>query len=165
MERVGMVVTGRLLTTPRIHTCDDLKASCGKTQTRDRRESDAPVPSLQFKLYASPRVRQDVRISSPPSRGYSSSKTHSVRVEFTRQHDNYLVKYLATYSPSKDGRSGNTSFKRLVANVRPFVSLFCTDSDRSCRQRDIGRGPYTTRGLARALCQEFEPFRPAHIEL
>ena len=116
---------------------------CGKTQTRDRRWTDAT--RLRFSPDdASP--RQDVRISSPPSRRYGSSKTHSVRVEFTRQHDNYLVKYLATYSPSKEGRSGNIPFRRLVANVRPFVSLFCTDSDRSCRKRGTGRGPYTIRG-------------------
>ncbi|KAF8548123.1 hypothetical protein OG21DRAFT_803843 [Imleria badia] len=43
-------------------------------------------------------------------------QTHSIRVEFTKEHDNYLVKYLATYCPSRDGRRGQKIFQRLVDN-------------------------------------------------
>ncbi|KAH0830206.1 hypothetical protein J3R83DRAFT_1563 [Lanmaoa asiatica] len=44
------------------------------------------------------------------------TQVNSVRVEFTREHDNYLFKYLATYCPTKEGRSGNKIYKELVEN-------------------------------------------------
>ncbi|KAI9570798.1 hypothetical protein HD554DRAFT_313134 [Boletus coccyginus] len=40
----------------------------------------------------------------------------AVRVEFSKKHDDFLVKYLAVYCPSKEGRSGNKIFQCLAAN-------------------------------------------------
>ncbi|KAI6107326.1 hypothetical protein EV401DRAFT_2077247 [Pisolithus croceorrhizus] len=39
------------------------------------------------------------------------------RVPFTKEHDMYLMKYLAKYCPSKQGRLGNSVYKDLVANA------------------------------------------------
>lgn len=64
-----------------------------------------------------------VPLPPPPPSPPQLTVTHSVRVEFTKDHDNYLVKYLATYLPTAGGRRGQKIYQRLVENVRPFVPL------------------------------------------
>ncbi|KAI6017573.1 hypothetical protein PISMIDRAFT_370499 [Pisolithus microcarpus 441] len=39
------------------------------------------------------------------------------RAPYTREHDMYLMKYLAKYCPTKQGRMGNSVYKELVDNA------------------------------------------------
>lgn len=41
----------------------------------------------------------------------------STRVGYTSDEDTLLMKYIATYNPTKQNRSGNVLYKRLVENV------------------------------------------------
>lgn len=78
-----------------------------------------PVPSPKNHDTSPQRVRLSLSFVQLPL-----IQTHSIRVEFTREHDTFLCKYLATHHPSKEGRRGNTVFQDLVANVRPSTSRF-----------------------------------------
>ncbi|KAG1865393.1 hypothetical protein F4604DRAFT_1781390 [Suillus subluteus] len=47
----------------------------------------------------------------------SRTPAKSVRMSFTADEDTLLMKYIATYNPAKQNRSGNVLYKRLEANV------------------------------------------------
>ena len=137
---------------------------CGKTQTRDRRRTDAT--RLRFSPDdASP--RQDVRVSSPPSRGYSSSKKRTASV--SNLPDNTTTTSSNTSPPTlRPKRAAAATYHSgawsptSVRSCPCFVPILIARVGRGTLA--VVRTPHVAV-LARALCQEFEPFRPAHIEL
>ncbi|KAF9239107.1 hypothetical protein BU15DRAFT_62126 [Melanogaster broomeanus] len=71
------------------------------------------------------------------------------RVEFTREHDSYLLQYLAKYSPSTQGRSGTRLYQILEANEDRLWPWAVHHSWQSWRERYVVNSDHFDRLIAR----------------
>ncbi|KAG1722334.1 uncharacterized protein EDB91DRAFT_214478 [Suillus paluster] len=72
-----------------------------------------------------------------------------VRTDFTTDEDILLVKFIATYNPTKQNRSGNTLYKRLVENVDGKWNWSKTHPWPSWRDRYVKNADEFDRKIAR----------------
>ncbi|KIN96028.1 hypothetical protein M404DRAFT_292845 [Pisolithus tinctorius Marx 270] len=78
----------------------------------------------------------------------------NVRVPFSKEHDAYLVKYLARYCPTKQNRAGNKVYKDLVENRGRLTGVG--------RGQDIipgSHGENDTRSMLSILMQRYQGTR------
>ncbi|KAJ7591769.1 hypothetical protein C8J56DRAFT_1130984 [Mycena floridula] len=70
---------------------------------------------------------------------------------YTKDDDQYLVKYLATYNPGQEGRKGNALYKTLVANAQKRWSWSARHSWQSWRDHYVKQQAYFDAKIAKYL--------------
>lgn len=80
-----------------------------------------------------------------------------IRAEFSEDQDTLLMKFIATHNPTKQGRSGNMLYHRLVENASFPQILYCEISltRRTGRWKmELVRGTLVAV-LAQQICEKF----------